>query len=269
MDKTAAGLVDLHSHLLPGVDDGARSLEEALRHLERMVAEGVKRIAISPHLNGYLAREPESYAERVEQLAAAFEQVRAAAAARFDGDGRAPALEFSQELLLPDSEALVPGLLTDSRVGIGGTRYVLVEFGFDVPIDAHVLLAALRAAGRRPVIAHPERYRRNGQPVRVAEVRGWRATGALLQINAGSLLGRYGPGPERVAWELIASGLADLLASDHHADNGPVSLAEAAAALAAAGGHEQARLLAAENPGRVLEDGEPLPVPPLLRRRAA
>jgi tyrosine-protein phosphatase YwqE len=106
-------------------------------------------------------------------------------------------------------------------------------------------------------VAHPERYRYlpGFDPVETATA--WRAAGALLQINAGSLGGHYersNPGSRALAWRFIADGLADLIATDHHASNRPVSPREAWDALAAHCGAELARRLMSDTPGRIVRN---------------
>ena len=81
------------------------------------------------------------------------------------------------------------------------------------------IIAAVLASGRRMIVSHPERYRRNRIAVEFAELEAWKAAGALLQVNVGSVFGDYGPGAQQLAWQAIEHGLADLVSTDHHADN--------------------------------------------------
>lgn len=259
-DFDAAELADIHNHLVPGVDDGARVLEEALRHLADLAADGVTRLAVSPHLDGRLIHEDGALDARLERLAAAFRELRAAAAAR----APLPTLVFGQEILVPD-----PGtarrLFGRRGLGIAGTSYALIEFGFDLGEDPPGVVRAVIEAGRKPIVAHPERYRRNGGQVGLAEIRSWKESGALLQVNGGSVLGDYGPEIRALAFALFDQGLADLIATDHHADSRAVSPARIGRTLAEHGALEQAKLLLATNPRRILDDQDTLPVPPLRR----
>src|SRR5690606_39974152 len=97
----AAGLADIHNHLVPGVDDGARGLEEALRHLADLSADGVTRLAVSPHLDGRLVHEDGALEARMHRLATAFRALRAGAAAR----APLPTLVFGHEILVPYPDA--------------------------------------------------------------------------------------------------------------------------------------------------------------------
>jgi protein-tyrosine phosphatase len=253
-DSAAFGLIDLHNHLLPGVDDGARTLAESVRHLERVAEEGVRRLAVTPHLNGLLIHEDGALHRRLADLESAFGALAATCRAR----GRCPRLVFAQEILVPDAET-ARALLSDPRVGYRGTRYCLLELGFHLRRDATAVIAAARACGRRPVIAHPERYVRDERPVTVEELESWKRAGALLQVNGGSLLGCYGDSIAQLGWRLLELGLADLIASDHHADFRPISLARVRSALIERGGAEQALRLLSRNPARILADRDSVP----------
>jgi protein-tyrosine phosphatase len=260
----ATDLADIHNHLVPEVDDGARTVAESIHHLRLLAADGVTRLAVSPHLDARLIHDPGAAHQRLARLEAGFRQLCEACAPLDD----VPALVFGQEILVPDPET-ARRLFAEPRFGIAGTRYALVEFGFDLGEDPTGVVREVRAAGRRPIVAHPERYRRDGGPVPIEEIRLWKEEGALLQVNAGSLLGAYGEGVEALGWRILAEGLADLVATDHHANARPVSPAAAGRAIAARGGGEQARLLLVENPGRILADRETLPVSPRRSLAAA
>lgn len=248
-------IVDIHNHLLPGVDDGARSIDESLRHLRALRNAGVTRLAVSPHLFGWLTEEPNGLTARLDRLEEVFAQVEEEFAGRTD----IPKLYFNQEILC-QTAAMAHAVFREPRAGLRGTRYALVEFGFDLTIDVTEIVRAVLASGRRMIISHPERFRRGGHPVDVSELLSWKAAGALLQVNGGSLLGDYGRNVSRTAWALLHGGHADLIATDHHADQREVSPAEVASIIAEYGGAEQARVLMCENPGRILDDGDTVSV---------
>lgn len=260
----AANLADIHNHLVPGVDDGARTIGESLCYLQALAADGVTRMAVSPHLDGRLVYEASAVHERLARLEAGFAELGAACAGRHD----VPALVFSQEVLVPDPETAAR-LLVEPRVGLAGTPYVLIEFGFELGEDPAGVVSATLGADRRPVVAHPERYRRRGDRIGLEEVRSWKTAGALLQVNIGSVLGDYGEGIAELAWQILGEGLADLLATDHHATSRPVSPARGWRELAARGAAEHAHLLLSENPQRILAGQETMPVGPLRSRAVA
>ncbi|HEV2734131.1 MAG TPA: CpsB/CapC family capsule biosynthesis tyrosine phosphatase [Longimicrobiaceae bacterium] len=251
-------MLDFHNHLVPGVDDGATDLAQARKALEVMREEGVRAIVVTPHLEGALTLFPDRLGARLAEIDAGWEELRALASAEFPE----LRLERGAEVMLD-----APGItLADPRTRLAGTSFVLVEFAsMTVPPRSVDALFELRMSGWNPVVAHPERYSNPGGGIDVMAE--WRRSGALLQVNAGSLLGRYGSDAEATAWELLKRGWADYLSSDYHA-RGRLSLRECRAALLRAGGGRQAELLTETNPQRLLAGKAPLPVPPLAGRRS-
>lgn len=252
MNVPPPGPCDFHSHLVPGVDDGARDLEDSLEGIGRMVEAGFRRILTTPHLNASLGREPGGFGPRFEEVGAAFETVRAAVAESW------PEVQMGQgyEVMLdiPDVD------LEDERLRLAGTRFMLVEWPrLQVPPGTHRVVERLVASGIRPVIAHPERYA--GMEHTRAVAREWRDLGALLQVNYGSICGRYGKAAKRVALRLLSEGLVSYLASDFHGRpnlrvyyRGVREFFEERDAL------EAFTTLTETNPRRLMEDQEPLPV---------
>ena len=239
-------MIDIHSHLLPGVDDGSPSIEASVPVLERFARDGVTCLVLTPHLAASRAAAA-PYERNVEIL----ERLRAAAPA-------APELRLGWEILLdePNVDLRAPRL----RLGGAATRAILVEFRrMHVPARAVDELYRIRSGDVVPVVAHPERYR-SCTPATIAQ---WRAAGAVMQLDTAGLLGAGRTAA--FARALLDAGLADLLASDNHGD--ARSLAAARDWLIDVAGEEHADLLTTTNPRRLL-DGEPvLPVPPLPRRR--
>lgn len=246
-------MIDFHNHLMPGVDDGARSAEDTRRALRAFQAAGFSGAIATPHVNVSLTHDPAAFAARMAELDASFAALQACAASVGMSVWRGA--EVALDVPGPD--------LSDVRLRLAGTRFVLVEFAYmTVPPNSGRLLAGIRAAGWYPILAHPERYARVRQ--RPGLPAAWRAAGAFLQLNGASLLGRYGSDARWVAYDLLASGHADFICSDYHA-RGPIGAAEYRNALETRGGADQAELLLAVNPQRMLQDEAPLPVPPLVR----
>lgn len=246
-------IIDFHNHLMPGVDDGARTAQDTRRALRAFQAAGITRAVATPHVNVSLAHDPAAFAGRMAELDRGWAELQACAA------------EAGVEVWRGAEVALdVPGPdLSDVRLRLAGTRFVLVEFAYmTVPPNSTRLLAGIRAAGWYPILAHPERYARVRQRPGLAA--GWREAGAFLQVNGASLLGRYGSDVRWVAYDLLASGHADYICSDYHA-RGPIGAAEYRDALETRGGADQAELLLAVNPQRLLQNETPLAVPPLVR----
>ena len=249
-------MIDLHSHLVPGVDDGASDLEQARAALGNMAAEGVSGLVTTPHLRASVTRQPEALAAQL----AAIDSGWALLLQAMGEDVPGLRMERGVELMLdtPDPD------LSDARLRLAGTPFVLVEFAaMTIPPRSEQPIFELNMNGWHPVIAHPERYK--GMNEQMSVVERWRNTGAFLQVNGGSLLGRYGDEAKKSAWELLRRGWVDYLSSDYHA-RGRLAVRAGRDALVQAGGEEQARLLMEVNPGRLLSGLAPEPVPPLAQR---
>lgn len=195
-------MIDLHCHILPGLDDGAFALDESLLMAESAYENGTRGIACTPH-NG-----PYSRAE----LDSAFRELKAAVA-RIDLPIE---LYLGQEIYLTEHFAMqIRDIESGYPITINDTSYVLVEF--DPFAHSRVLKDAsdmLCASGLIPIIAHPERYCAIEEDVSLA--RRLKATGALLQLNKGSLKGSFGPDAMQAAAYMLEERLADLIASDAH-----------------------------------------------------
>ncbi len=253
-----AGFVDFHSHLMPGVDDGAQDVEQALAALRLFQAQGATHCLTTPHFDAGLTKSASALAARLGQFDAAWEALTRAHAQ----EPALPALARGVEMMLDDPD---PDL-TDPRVRLAGGPFVLVEFpAMQLPPNAEWALNNIRQRGFRPIVAHPERYRNHD--ARLTVLQRCRAAGALLQVNAGSLLGQHGDRARAVAHALLQLGWVDYLASDHHARGEP-STARAIQLLVARGAEAQARRLTEENPARILRGEPPLPVRPLETKQA-
>ena len=256
MGGDSEGFTDLHSHLVPGVDDGSRTLDEARDGLRKLRAVGVRRIVTTPHLDASLTRDRGILRARLDEVDVAWSSLREMVGAEFPG----LELHRGHEVMLdiPDPE------ISDPRLFLAGTSYVLVEWpGLRVPPSNLPVLDRLRKSGVRPIIAHPERYRGLDREIQLPGE--WRASGALLQVNYGSLIGRYGDLPRKRAFTLLERGWADLMASDFHGrPRLSPSLTEAQEALLEWGGGENFGLLARVNPTRILRGESTVSVPPLM-----
>jgi protein-tyrosine phosphatase len=195
--------VDLHCHLLPGIDDGAPTMAETLAHARRLAAEGVRDVACTPHVK----REQFSRVHVDELAERRAEAQRAIAAAGLD-----VRLHPGGELAHEDALELPPRELALIAQGPEGARWLLLECPFegfgDEFVDAAKRLGSL---GYGLLLAHPERSA-GGWPV-LERLSG---AGAQLQVNVCSLLGNHGLGPQEAAVGLVRRGLASCLASDGH-----------------------------------------------------
>lgn len=244
--------VDLHNHLIPEVDDGARTVTEAIECLRSLAHDGIGLVVATPHLLLPRLDGVEGVQRELDRHRRAFDGLLAAARDVED----LPELGLGQEILAWTAEQIEP-VLGCEGLGLSGSPYLLVEFGFDLQGTHADVIEAVLGSGRRIVIAHAERYHFPEGLNPVETVSAWHDAGALLQVNTGSLTGRYempNPGSQRLAWALIEANLVDLIASDHHgARRSRGSPREAYAALAAAGRETQARELMGATPARLLD----------------
>jgi protein-tyrosine phosphatase len=246
-------LVDFHNHVLPGVDDGARDPGETRAALLAMYRAGVHLVIVSPHVSASALHDAAAADALRERLAAALDVTRRIAAAETP-DLR---VECGAEILLDHAEPE----LADPCFRLAGGEFVLVEFSFfGIPPTASDILFRVRAQGRLPILGHPERY--PGLSTRVTQQ--WHGSGTLMQVNAGSLLGDYGPEGRRRAWGLLQLGLVHYVCSDYHS-RGKYRLPEALEAIARRGGEEQRDTLIA-NGVRLSRGERPRDVRPLKRR---
>ncbi|HEY2850936.1 MAG TPA: CpsB/CapC family capsule biosynthesis tyrosine phosphatase, partial [Gemmatimonadaceae bacterium] len=176
---------DFHSHLIPGVDDGAQTPADSAAALARFRAEGATQIITTSHFVGSLSVDRAHAEQRLAELDAGWAQLRAVVDADAAKMGSAMRVERGVEVMLdvPDPD------LSDDRLRLAGGPFALVEYPMLrlPPVNAEFALTTIRARGWIPVVAHPERYR-NLDPT-LAEVVRFRNVGAYLQVNAGSLFG--------------------------------------------------------------------------------
>jgi protein-tyrosine phosphatase len=239
-------LIDLHSHVLPGLDDGASDLEQALAICAAAAADGITVLAATPHVR-------HDYPTTVEAMERALAALHAAR----------PPVELVRggELDLAELERPKEEL---QRFTLGGSRYLLVEtpyYGW--PLNLADQLFRLHVAGFTAVLAHPERNPDVMERPELLEP--IVAGGALVQLTAAAVDGRLGKKASACARTLIERGLAHMIASDAHAPEiRAIGLSSAAACLA---DDELARWLTFDVPAAVLADEEPPPRPIARPRR--
>lgn len=234
---------DLHTHFLPGIDDGAVDVDTASAMLEMAAADGTAAIVATPHARHDLF--PDVDRKRCEQALAAVH-------ARLP-EGLTVALGAEVRV---DSELLAElDRGDDARwLYLAGSRYILLELApVDVGCDPIALVHELHVAGSVPIIAHPERIpwlQQDGDTLGALVDRG-----ALLQVTAASLTGAAGRGAARCAAWLMDEGLVGFVASDaHNTTTRAPLLGEAFTTVAARWGDEVALRLFVDNPARVLTD---------------
>lgn len=240
-------MIDLHSHLLPAVDDGSRSVEQSVGVLFDMARQGVTDVCLTPHLLSGRAEAGPPLAH-----SSAFAALQAQAP-------QMPRLHRGAEIMM--DRPITRSVAAARNVTLGGTRYILIEFPRLVAYDTVVTaVSQVVEFGLVPLVAHPERY----SCCSVEAVRHWRALGAKTQVDATTLLASQARGQR--ARQLVSEGFADILAGDNHGDGRTV--ATGARFLRAQEGYDQVDLLVRRNPAAILADGELTPVPPLRIRQS-
>lgn len=246
-------MIDIHTHVLPGVDDGSQSMEESLELLAMAAESGVHTLVATPHCN--IPGEYENYAG--PELAELF--------ARLDRERSKEGIPLR---LCPGMEVFatpdLPDLLQSKRIWtINFTKYFLMEFAFhEDPDFCRDILQNCRDLGFRPIIAHPERYFFVQDDPDLAYE--WCTAGYGLQLNKGSILGRFGPEPQRTAELLLSHGLAACVASDaHNAIQRSTYMTELRDFMFQQLGESYTRLLLEENPARILSGRELLGYEPI------
>ncbi len=239
-------MIDIHSHILPGLDDGARDLYQALAASYLAAEDGIRGIVCTPHwVKGKCENTRPEVMHALEKLKQGL-------------DGQAIPLDLYPGTELHVDEGMIPGILRGELLTLNDTgRYALLELPVaTVPPFLEELLDRMRAEGIEPIIAHPERnlvfLRRPEQLFDLIEA------GALAQLTAASLVGHFGERIRLFSVLMLEHGLAHVLATDCH---GPQmrspNLSEARKVAEAVVGVEQARILVSDNP-RMIVAGEPV-----------
>lgn len=199
-------MIDIHAHVLPGIDDGPRDFEQSLALLKSLVADGVEKVVLTPHLyrghfDNTLQSIEEAFDRFVLQTPHPYRCVLSHFAAEVRFDEHVPALLKAGQL----------PLLSRKR----DFQTVLLEMPDTlIPLGANKLIEFLVSHGVHPVIAHPERNRAvRDNPAKAADLV---RMGCYLQLTAGALLGDFGPAVSKTARQLVDSGLISAVASDAH-----------------------------------------------------
>lgn len=251
-------MIDIHAHILPGVDDGAGSIEESLAMARLAVSEGVTTILTTSHSAEWFKLGPRT------KMVAQIESLQHA----FDSEGVPLQLRPGMEIYMtPETPA---DLVAGRAWGLASSRYLLVEVAFQSwPAYAEQVLFELQVAGYIPILAHPERYGAVQRDPNIMYTLAER--GVLGQVTALSLTGGNGPEVQQCAYTLLDHGLVQFIASDGHGEGAQKRKPVVAAGLAEASrriGADAARAMLTTNPQAILDDTplQPQPRPVEIRR---
>ncbi|TKB48200.1 hypothetical protein FCL40_13820 [Ferrimonas sediminicola] len=237
-------MIDLHCHLLPGVDDGARDMEEALALAQLAVEQGITHSVLTPHIH------LRHYPNTLESLTPHFHRFKKALAQRAIPLQVALGAEvrMAPELLLGEAWKGLPKLGSTEQ----GRPVLLLEMPYShVPAGTAQLLRWLSSQGVQPVVAHPERNREIiAHPSLALTLKG---TGAWLQGTLSALGGSFGVEIKRVAWELLDKGAYHYLASDaHRIDKRSTRVEHVLQMLTEGLGFEQTQVLTQDRPWAIV-----------------
>lgn len=193
---------ELHSHLIPGIDDGVQTMEESIDVLRQMARLGYKKVITTPHIMG------DFYKNGPENILPLLEAVRAALKANNIDIQLEAAAEYMVDDALQDK-------IDKGNLLSFGNKYVLIEMPFTSPApNLKEILFALQINGYKPVLAHPERYPYYGMhPSKYEELF---ASEVLFQVNMYSLIGYYSPQVQKAAEYLLEHKLVSMIGSDTH-----------------------------------------------------
>lgn len=239
-------MIDIHHHLLWGMDDGASTLETSIAMAKMAAADGITHIVCSPHANGQYVYDPRVVAERITELQRVLDHDSIAVKL-----GRGCDFHMSYENI---QEAKV----NPSKFSINGLGYLLVEVpDYGLPRGLTEIFYQLQLAGLTPILTHPERNPTlQNDRARLME---WLQRGVLVQVTAGSVIGRMGKHAERMAHELLENRWVHFLATDAHNTTSRVpKMTDAFELVATKYGSDYARLLCVSNPLAVFT-GKPMP----------
>ena len=239
-------MIDLHSHILPELDDGARSLRESIAMARMAVDSGVTAMVATPHCAH----------DRTRDVYAAWNLLRQALKENEIPLKLFPGMEIFGTM--DTAQMLMDGKLFT----LNGSRYPLVEFSFQSDgVEETRILRSVCRAGFRPVVAHPERYAYVQHNPEL--INRWYRMGCRLQVNRGSMMGRFGSHARQMAYELVDRGFAAAVASDAHSSRSRTPwLKDVNKLLETEISPRCARVLLVENPRKILKNEEIPPVEP-------
>jgi protein-tyrosine phosphatase len=194
--------VDIHSHLIPGIDDGVKTMEESIRMIREFKRLGYKKLITTPHTMNH----------RYPNTASIIKEGLASVKAALKQEGIAMEMEAASEYYLDET---VIELIEKRDLLTFGDNYLLFEMSYVTPLlNLKEIVFEMKAAGYTPVLAHPERYIYLHDHIERYEA--LKAQGVLLQLNINSLGGFYSKAVQQTAIRLSDAGMVDFVGSDAH-----------------------------------------------------
>ena len=241
--------VDVHCHCLPGTDDGPETMAQAVELCIALVADGISTVVATPHQLGRFSdcNKSQQVRKAVADLSEELKKNNIDISILPGGDVRVDEMVCS---LLKDDEILT---LAD------GGKYILLELPHQSYIEIESLLIELESIGIKSIISHPERH-----PVlakRPEILCKWAEHSAHVQITASSLIGVFGTGVQKSAWQLMTSGIAEIVATDaHDLNRRRPCMKEAFQRIVIELGEAVAKRVCIENPLRILNGQDLFPI---------
>ena len=232
-------LIDIHCHILPKVDDGPDSVEESLKILKDMRRQGIKHVIVTPHYR------PEMFEPSMKRVIYSYRHLRDIA---YDmGVSMSLGCEYYR------NEQIIDHMDNRKRPSMAGSRYVLIEFSMnDLFPTIRNYVYELITHGYQPIIAHVERYFCCQKMEKIQELKDM---GALIQVNAGSVLGEEGWKLKKFCLELMKKDLIDFIASDtHNTSDRKLNLKKCASYVTKKMGKQYAERIFFNNPLNILKN---------------
>ena len=237
-------MIDIHAHILPGLDDGAKTIEESLEMCRIAEEDGITQMVATPHVsNGIYTNSAEVIIEEVDKINKVIEKHKI------------------NIRIFPGADVhMTPGIAQQVEDGQiltlnANKKYILLEMPVQiVPPELDLLIFDLQIQGITSIISHPERNQQVQQHPDILS--GFMRKGVLMQITAMSLTGDFGPGAETCAKKLLVNGLAHIIASDAHSpDKRPPVLSNAIKIAQRIIGEKQAVAMVSAIPKRIINRG--------------
>ena len=239
-----SSFVDLHCHFLPGIDDGARSIDEGLQIITNLSAIGFKKIIATPHIR------PGLFNNSPEILRKSFLQFLEHSQNRISAELALSAEHYFDESLFRDG-------IGSSCLAYPGKRAILLEFyDMSFPMALATRLGAWSASGITPVIAHPERYAPVWEEPNVLEP--LLDAGAVCLLDLAAVMGKYGSKPERTAKQLLERGFYDMACTDCHRPQDVEIMAKSIEWIESEYSKAEVLQLLSHGPSKLLQTGDPV-----------